>query len=531
MRAGILIATLLLGSVAHAVDTEPLVVMTQDGAVRGSQGQGVREWKGIPYASAPSGDRRWALPQPPARWSGVRESTRFRSACPQVVRFELTEASDDEDCLYLNVAVPTAPPTGSRKHAVLIWIHGGAYVGGGANLYPIDYLARTANVVVVSINYRLGVFGLMPHPAFDAAHNGALAFEDQRAAMRWVQRNIEAFGGDARNVTIAGESAGAASVCVHLASPEQSRGLFHRAIVQSVACALRQRTVQEGFRAGLELAQAVGCADVGQALACLRGKPVSQLLAAQTALAARMGRAFSPSVGSNSVPQQPLSALATGKLVKVPLLNGGLKDEMRLYVGYDHVGGAPVTAENYRSKLTAIYGDNAAAVADRYPLKRFSSPPTALGTAMSDFMPGGSLSNCLFLRTGVLASRYVPVYQYEFTDAAAPPVMPDPGFEMGAVHSAELPYMFPNFTNKSVFDGPDLAPASQRLSAQMLAYWGAFARTGRPTVAGLPAWNRFRSDKAVFELNPGRLGEFDAGAAHHCEFWRGLYPDALGPVR
>jgi para-nitrobenzyl esterase len=527
MRQAIWFSILVLSQVAGAHASDALVVTTSDGQVRGTLGNGVREWKGIPYAAPPTGARRWAMPEPPAPWSGVRDASRFGSACPQVVRFALTEASDDEDCLYLNVAAPVAPLRGANKHAVLIWIHGGAYVGGAANLYPIDYLSRMANIVVVSINYRLGALGVMPHPAFEAAHNGGLAFEDQRRAMRWVQRNIAAFGGDPGNVTIAGESAGASSVCIHLTSPKQSAGLFHRAIIQSVACTFRHRTVAEGNQAGLALAKAVGCADAATALECLRGKPLAQLLAAQTELAARMDRAFSPSVGSDSVPQQAADAFISGNFVRVPILNGGNRDEMRLYVGYDAVAGVHVTPVNYLAMLEASYGDNAAAVQARYPLTEFPSAPSALGTVKSDYMPGGPLSNCLFLHTAQLASRHVPVYQYEFTDRAAPPVMPDPGFELGAVHSAELPYFFPHFTNKSVFDGPDLAPGSQRLAEQMIAYWGAFARTGRPQVRGLPAWNRFRSDKAVLRLDPDKLGEFDAGGAHQCAFWRQLYPQAL----
>lgn len=528
MIALLAIAALPLSTPAVATaNTDPLVVVTRDGAVRGIAGANVHVWKGIPYAASPAGERRWTLPVPPQRWSGVRNAAQFRSACPQVVRFALTEASDDEDCLYLNIAAPTTPPTGPNGHAVFIWIHGGAYVGGGANLYPLEYLARQANIIVVSINYRLGALGLMPHPAFDAAHNGGLAFEDQRLAMRWVQENIAAFGGNPRNVTIAGESAGASSVCMQLIAPERTAGLFHKAIIQSVACAIRQRTVPEGYAAGLALGEAVGCRNDADALACLRRVPLATLLAAQTALAARMGRAFSPSVGSLTVPRQPIDALASGQFAKVPLINGGTRDEMRLYVGYDHVGGAPVTPQNYAERLRAIYGDHAERVLTQYPLAAFPSAPSALGTAMSDFMPGGPLSNCLFLHTARLAAPQVPLYQYEFTDPAAPPVMPDPGFEMGAVHSAELPYQFPNFSNKSVFDGPDLALPSQRLADQMAALWGAFARTGRPQVDGLPIWKPFRSERDVYQLDPQRLGAFDAGRVHHCKFWRQLYPESF----
>ena len=527
MRPAIWFSVLVFSLIASARASNALVVTTSDGQLRGTLGIGVREWKGIPYAAPPTGARRWAMPAAPAPWNGIRDASQFGSACPQVVRFALTEASDNEDCLYLNVAVPVAPLRGANKRAVLIWIYGGAYVGGAANLYPIDYLARMANIVVVSINYRLGVFGVMPHPAFEPAHNGGLAFEDQRRAMRWVQQNIAAFGGDPGNVTIAGESAGASSVCVHLASPKLSAGLFHKAIMQSIGCTLRQRTVVEGYRAGLALAETVGCADLTTALECLRSKPVTQLLAAQTALAARMNRAFAPSVGSDSVPQQAADAFASGNFFRVSIINGGNRDEMRLYVGYDAVAGVHVTPENYPDKLKESYSDNATAVQARYPLTEFPSASSALGTVKSDYLPDGPLNNCLFLHTAQLASRYVPVYQFEFTDRAAPPVMPDPGFELGAVHSAELPYLFPHFSNKSIFDGPDLAPGSQRLSAQMIAYWGAFARGGRPRARGLPAWNRFRSDKAVLRLDPDKLGEFDAGAAHHCEFWRKLYPQAL----
>jgi para-nitrobenzyl esterase len=505
------------------------IVLTDQGRVRGVLGDGVREFRGIPFAAPPVGERRWASPAPVDSWNGILDATHYRDACPQVSRYGLTEASDVEDCLYLNVATPVAPARNGKPRAVLVWIHGGAFVGGGANLYPLDYLALEGDLVVVSINYRLGALGYLSHPAFPADRAGGYALEDQRAALRWVHRNITAFGGDAHNVTIAGESAGAANVCMQLFAPEEATGLFHRAIVQSAGCARRLRTVEEAQSIGLKVAAKLGCSDPNTAAACLRAAPLQALLQAQTEVTAAELIAFAPSVGSTTLPRQPLEALDTGNFVRVPMMNGGNRDEMRLYVGYDVAAGRKVTPENYAAALVGVYGAHGAEVLAHYPLAAYPSAPSALGSAMSDYQPSGILANCGFLETARRAARHVPVFEYEFTDRAAPPVMDDPGFELGAVHSAELPYLFPHFSNKTVLDGPELAPGSQRLSGQMVRYWAAFAHLGRPDAKGLPVWPRFRSAANVLRLNPDTLVSFDAAAAHQCAFWQSLYPRELGP--
>jgi para-nitrobenzyl esterase len=521
---GLLYGLLLAPAFAVA---DALTVQTTSGPVRGFSADGVREFRAIPYAASTAGDKRWTPPVPPAPWSSPRDATQYQHGCPQVVRFDTTEASDNEDCLHLNIAIPESAPAGTP---VLVWIHGGAWVGGSNDIYRIDHLARETGLVVAAINYRLGALGFMPHPAFDADANGALGFEDQRLALRWVQQNIAAFGGDPGNVTLAGESAGAASVCLQLANPERAADLFHRGIIQSAGCTTPMRTVEQGEDAGLAFARELGCGEPATALACLRKTPISRILEVQTALSARMPQAFWPSVGSGALPRDGNTALQTGKVLRMPLLNGGTRDEMRLYVGYEAVAGAKVTPENYLDALSARYGGNAAAIAQRYPLSAYSSAPTALGTAMSDFLPYAGITNCQFLHTGRLASGLMPVYQYEFSDRAAPPVMPDPGFELGAVHSAELPYFFPGFTNKRVFDGPPLAEQSQRLAAQMLAWWGAFARTGAPAVPGLPAWGQFRGEDVVMRLDTPAPYIFDAGQERQCDFWRSLYPEMLGDL-
>lgn len=512
---------------AHAADSvPPLLVRTQDGLVRGVDGPGVRFYKGIPFAAPPVGSLRFELPAPVTPWSGVLDASQYRSACPQAERFGLTESSDDEDCLHLNVAVPTAPAPAPR--AVLVWFYGGAFVGGSTRLYPLDRLARDGDIVVVSVNYRLGPLGFMPHPAFGAKFNGSYALEDQRAALRWVQRNIAAFGGDPGRVTIGGVSAGAASVCMHLFTPERTTGLFHRAIIQSAGCTWTMRPVAEAAeRTGRAVARQVGCEDDATALACLRGKTARELVDAGTVVAGNDPRAFAPSYGTRALPRLGVDAFRSGRYVKVPILNGGTRDEMRLYVGYEVEAGAKFSAEVYRERLAALYGPNADAVLARYPASNYSSIPTALGSVMSDFMPGFGLANCLFLRTAWLASREQPVYQYEFADALAPPVMKDPGIELGAVHTAEMPYFFPGFSNKSVLDGPPLAPQSVPLADQMVAYWSAFVRTGTPAVPGLPQWDAFDRRHETLRLEPGKVGMFDAGAAHQCPFWESLYPEQL----
>ena len=531
-----------------------LTIRTDKGAVQGVVRNSVQEFRGIPFAAAPSGELRWGMPQPALPWEGVKDASRFGSACAQQARYSLTQQSLDEDCLTLNVSRPLDMKPG-EKLPVLFWIPGGAFVGGSTSLYRLDKLANEGRLVVVSANYRLGVFGFMAHPAFDAATNGDLGLEDQRFAMAWVQRNIAAFGGDPDNVTIAGESAGAGSVCMHLISPERVSGLFHKAIVQSGGCLQPMPTVQESLTSSNALwkkvAAKVGCdtgatADSAASLACMRGKKVEDLLTAQGEASSGV-MSFGPSIGNSSVPRSGSDAAATGNLVKVPLLMGGTRDELRLYAAYAVLfpdskfptPNPPFTREAvYSFWLPYFYGSDTTHYDSIYN-HYFGTGEGQLGLAITgstigsmaaDRAPVVGINNCLYLKTSDAFTKWVPaLYQFEFADKNAPVLGVgiakgmDPGFELGAVHSSELNYLFPKLSNTTAIDGPDLQPASQLLADQMVAYWAAFARTGAPNVTGLPAWPGYAGGATVMLLDPGNVGPYDAATRHQCGFWQTIF--------
>lgn len=524
------------------------VIPTPQGPLRGVARNGVIEVRGIPYARNPE---RWSPPQPVGNWKELLDGGSFGPACPQLSRFGLTEASDKENCLSLNVSRPRFIPVG-RRLPVLVWIHGGAFVGGGSNLYRLDALARQ-DLVVVTPNYRLGVLGFMPHPAFDEASNGNLGLMDQREALRWVQRNITAFGGDPTNVTIAGESAGAGSICAHLAAPELNGGLFHKAVLISGGCLAPLPTVLKYSQLGSEIAAAVGCGKGTREaqLACLRAKPLRELLEAGDRATQGKTMSFGPSTGASQAnPRSMMEALAQGRVLKVPLLMGGARDELRVYMGYEQQSNDPINRNNYADRLFTHYITDAEKnlnldspplkerrqrILTRYPLMDPNRAPETIGSVISHYNPKVGISNCLYLHTATRMRERIgmPIYEFEFADPNALVLgvgiaaTPDPMMEFGAVHSSALNYLFPHLSNTSRIDAPDLLQESQPLADQMQQVVATFAAKGVPSAAGLPTWPLFRDGTNVMRLMPGKSATYDAGSYHSCSFWRDLFPEQL----
>jgi para-nitrobenzyl esterase len=492
------------------------LVRTEDGLLRGSLGDGVRTFVGVPFAAPPVGQLRWRPPQPVRPWHGVRDATTPGSPCPALPTVVAGDSSKggstNEDCLYLNVTTPT--PLRHRL-PVMLWIHGGGFLNGAGTDYDAAVLAREAGAVVVTINYRLGPFGFLALPGLSAEArdhaSGNFGLQDQQAAMAWVRRNIAGFGGDPRKVTIFGESAGGISVCAQLASP-LARGLFQRAITQSGPCTARSRTLASAEASGAGLAARLGCADAATQVACMRGKGVAEILAA----GGQALGSFGPVVGGALLPRQIPDAIASGRFNHVPVIEGTNHDEYRLFVAlFFDLQGNPVTAAQYPALLQAQFGAAAPAVLARYPLSAFATPSEALATVVTD-----SGFACPARAADALLSRQVRTFAYEFNDPNAPEfLITDPVMPLRAFHAAEIPYIFRNAAVEAVFTPDQLA-----LSRQMIGYWSRFAATGDPNGRHAPHWPRYRTRSDLFQsLAPAATRPIASFAAdHNCAFWASL---------
>ncbi|WP_030451867.1 carboxylesterase/lipase family protein [Herbidospora cretacea] len=490
-------------------------VRVDTGWLRGTSAKDHRLFQGIPYAAPPVGELRWRSPQPVAPWPGVRAATAPGDRCAQLPGVTSLPGSDSEDCLYLDVVVP-ASASPDRRRPVVVWLHGGGLMTGAGSDNDARRLAVRGDVVVVTVNYRLGILGFYGHPGLE--NSGAFGIEDQQAALRWVARNAAAFGGDPRNVTLAGESAGSHSVCAQLASPSAA-GLFHRAIMQSSACRMGDfaaagvtpflgvplwipREAHEGY--GQVIAAGLGCADPATALACLRGKPVPELLA-QTPLPL-------PGYGNAVLPEDPAKVFAEGRFHRMPVLSGTTRDEGTLFAS---VLFTDPGQEAFGAAVQKNFGDKAAAVLAKYPPSAHGSPLQAAAAIMSDLE-----WTWVARDNNLLFAEHVPTYAYEFTDRTAPPLFPlSHGVRPLAFHSSELSYLF----DTSSLTTP-LNRQQRRLSDTMIDYWTRFAATGTPNGPGLPRWQPVRPGDPTpyvqgLGLGPGGVGPWNQAAAHNLAFW------------
>jgi len=497
------------GALTVAARTTATLALTSEGFVRGIATARTREFRGIPYAAAPVGELRWKPPQQAARHPDILDATAFANHCPQIAGF-FGQASTTEDCLSVNVYTPR---TALGLRPVMVWIHGGALVTGESNDYDATRLVEQGDVIVVTINYRLGTLGFMAHPALTAESpdhaSGNYGLLDQQAALRWVQRNILLFGGDPFRVTIFGESAGGLSVHAQLAAPS-SRGLFQRAIVESGAYQLAQPTLATAEAAGAAFATRAGCTD--QSAACLRGLTVEQVLANQAGA--------SPTIDHKFLTQSVISAFASGQFNRVPVLEGANHDEWRLFVGLTDLVTGPTPAAAYGPSIAATLGVPAAAVplfVAQYPLASYPSPDLALAALGSD---GIFDCNARFVEQKL--SQFVPTFAYEFNDPDAPQrFVPPVTFPYAAAHASEIQY---------VFDLPTTVPApaftagQRKLADAMVAYWTAFAHTGQPNSFRTPRWPAYDATRDVAQalVVPAPRPESGFAADHKCVFWDSL---------
>jgi carboxylesterase type B len=490
---------------------QPPVVHMQSGAVSGVQADGVDGYLGIPYAAPPVGELRWSPPQPPARWDGVRAADAYGNRCPAT---ESTNGprSETEDCLFVNVQRP-AGTTPEDRLPVYVFIHGGGLVNGSSNQADMAAMVAATGIVGVTMNYRLGVLGFLGHPQLTArqGESGNYGLMDQQAALRWVQENIAAFGGDPARVTIGGESAGGWSVCSHLVAPG-SRDLFAGAMIQSGSCPSRSQDAADAE--GEVVAQAVGCAQLASAVACLRGTPVGELIDAPIPI-------VPPVAGTPFLPVAPREAVRRGDLADVPVVVGATRDEGRTFMA----GSIGWTGEQYETWVRDAFAGDADAVLARYPWPADADEFTGAylsGAIVTDaglaFGIGGCANRAL---TRDLAA-HVPTWAYEFAARTGPGVQPIPGYEWGAGHAAELAYLFPSFDNGTPI-APTFNAGERRLAREMKRYWGTFARRGNPEVPGQPHWARYDRTGQVLSLRAGGrsrlVSDATIAAEHQCAFW------------
>ena len=506
-----LAVAVMSGCGTPASEPEAAVVDTTAGPVRGSVQDGYRLFQGIPYAAAPVGPMRWQPPVAPAPWRTVRDAINPGMRCIQD-----TEADPDfgrpagEDCLNLSVWTPHgANPATPRP--VMVWIHGGGFLNGSSDIYNARWLATRGNIVVVTINYRLGALGFLAHPAL-GPQPGNYGLADQQAALRWVRDNIAGFGGDPAKVTIAGESAGAMSVCDHLVAPE-SAGLFRAAIMQSGPCQA-QAALPAAERISVGYAAKAGCPDGPSARACLLGLPVDRLRDGPAYTRLGSSVLSGPVTGTPRLPMSPPAAAAQGPMADVPVLIGTTADEFTPFVGltylHDH------RLKPYPMLMADAFGVHAAAVSARYPLSKYDG---SAGLAYAAAVTDGMFACPVDAMASDLAQR-MPLYAYEFNDRHAP--VPEPlrhtPFAPGAGHALELRYLF------DMGGAPQLDRPQRTLAEQMVDYWSSFVTNGAPDVDGLPSWPEFNPQepqRMSLELGTPVLTS-DFAARHQCEFWSSL---------
>jgi para-nitrobenzyl esterase len=456
-------------------------VQTSAGVVEGKEDGAVVAFLGIPYAAPPVGDLRWKPPAPAVKWSGIRKATGFGPHCMQGKVYDdmvFRDPGGSEDCLSLNIWLPAK--ASRTKLPVMVWIYGGGFAAGTTSEQRQDgtYLAQQG-VIVVSMNYRLGIFGFFVHPelAKESARNAAgnYGLLDQTAALQWVHDNIAAFGGDPGNVTIFGESAGSFSVSAQMASP-LAKGLFQKAIGESGAAfssegmqfeprAVRETKDVERVREKLGVSK----------LADLRAVPAEKLVAEFGTEAEGVFK-FGPDVDGYFLPEPAPAIFAAGKQNDVPLLAGWNRDEASFDVVLDP---QKPTAASMKESAEKTFGERAPEFLRLYPTGTDEQVQrSAIDWAGDKFIAWATWA---WMEAQSTTGKQ-PIYRYRFE--LGPPSDPK-GPQLGAYHSADIQYVFGQLDSEA---GVKWNRNNRELSAQMQKYWANFARSGDPNGPGLPKW-------------------------------------------
>ena len=508
----------------HAVAAPPLQtsrVHAANGILEGviSADDKVRTFKGIPYAAPPVGPLRWKDPQPAAAWEGVRQASEYGARCMQGAIYAdmvFRDKGPSEDCLYLNLWMPAHPAT--PRLPVMVWIYGGGFAAGSTSEPRQDggNLSKQG-VVVVSMNYRLGIFGFFSHPELtkESGHDasGNYGLLDQVAALHWVHDNIAAFGGDPDNVTIFGESAGSSSVSALVASP-LAKGLFHRAIGESGSVFNSSRefmplAASEGTN--VHFAQdALGTSS----LAALRSKPAADVLNA--ALQHKDAR-FSMIVDGYFLPESPFAIYSAGKQSHVPLLAGFNADEgsSRAIFGKEEP-----TPANLAAQLRDSFQGRAKEAIALYPAATEEQAKRAAEELSRDKGVGYAMWKWLQLQS---STAHVATFHYEFDRARPLPPGSSGDLTPRAYHSAEIEYVF-SVLPHSANPWP---PEDRKIAELMSTYWANFAKTGDPNGPGLPKWPAYNSGDTFEVMHFGS----DSKAAPDDHQARYAFLDSLSPYK
>jgi len=492
---------------------DSLTVKTEQGKVHGKliNNSKVRAFLGLPYAAPPIGQLRWKAPEPPAKWRGVREATQYGARCMQGNEFDdmvFQDSGPSEDCLYLNVFTP-ADATPESKLPVMFWIHGGGYRGGSASepRHDGDFLP-TKGVVLVTINYRLGVFGFITLPGLaeeTGGSTGNYGLMDMVSALQWVKANIANFGGDPGNVTIFGESAGSMAVST-LMAVSSARGLFEHAIGESGGAmslgapntpSLPHREARDQAWAARTLGAST--------LAELRALPAEKILAAADAKGAPR---FNPVIDGKLLTEPVAVTYAAGQQAHVPLLAGSNRDEQ-------HTLANGMTAAKWKDFAEQKFGDRAEAFLAVYP---GDTDAQAVRSAI-DYDSDSFIAFATWKWTVAQAKTGdAPVYRYRF-DLAAPPSKFHPGSY--AFHSDDIEYVFGTLDTRP---GADWRPEDRKLSDEIMDYWTNFAKTGDPNGAGLPEWPRFDKTGLVLQLDSAITATPDTAKPRYEFLLKGMPP-------